>query len=67
MHTKGKSGYKYRYKYGVAFPISFKLKALKNLPYDVCNKLNLYIFLVDSFGNVEKYSHKELMKIQSKK
>lgn len=64
MHTTGKAGYKYRYKYGVGFPMSFKEMILKKLPYDTCDKLNLYLFFVNGRGDVEKYSHKEIKQIQ---
>ena len=65
MHTKGKPNYKYRYKYGIGFPSSYKEMALKKLPYDVCNKLNLYIFIVNQTGEVEEYDHKQLKKLQN--
>ncbi len=64
MHTKRKARYKYGYKYGIAFPISFKRKALKNLPFDVCDKLNLYVFFVNARGFVEKLDYKMLKKLQ---
>ena len=41
MHTDGGRGYKYRYKYGVGYPKSFKDKVVRRLPYDICDKLNL--------------------------
>ena len=56
MHTNGKRGYKYRYKYGIAFPISFRKMVLRKIPFDVMDKLNLYIFFVDKEGNVEQLS-----------
>jgi hypothetical protein len=64
MHTKRKSPYG-GYNYGVAFPSSFKKKVLKTTPFYVCNRLRLSIFLVDSKGNVEKYDHRKLKKIQN--
>ena len=64
MHTSGKRGYKYKYKYGIGFPMSFKEMILKKLPYDVCDKLNLYVFFVNERGNVEEFSHKEIKQIQ---
>jgi hypothetical protein len=39
---------------------------MKNLPYDVCHKLNLYVFLVDSQKKVELLDWKKLKDIQSK-
>jgi hypothetical protein len=63
MHSKGIRGYKYRYKYGIAFPCSFKKKVLKNLPHDVMDKLNLYVFFVDGFGNVEELDWKKMKMI----
>lgn len=64
MHTNRKSHYG-GYNYGVAFPDSFKAKALKTIPFYVCNRLRLSIFLVDSKGNVERYDHRKLKKIQN--
>ncbi len=54
------------YNYGVAFPISFKNIALKKIPYYVCNRLRLSIFLVNHNSEVEKYDHRRLKKIQQK-
>ena len=64
MHTNRKKGYKYGYKYGIGFPLSFKSKVIKNLPYDVCDKLNLYAFFVHLDGTVEQYDYKSLKKLQ---
>jgi hypothetical protein len=69
MHTKRrkyKQGY-HGYKYGVGFPLSFKKKVLDNLPYHVCEKLNLYAFFVNSRGKVEECNHKKIERFQSKK
>lgn len=63
MHTARKSLYG-GYNYGVAFPISFKKIALKKIPYYVCNRLRLSIFLVEANGHVEKYDHRKLKMIQ---
>ncbi len=60
MWTKGKRNYKYRYKYGVAYPDSFKNIVLRRLPFDVCDKLNLHIFFVNQSGKVEEYNWKKL-------
>lgn len=65
MHTSRKRGYKYGYKYGIAFPVSFKKKVIDNLPFDVCDKLNLYVFFVDSLGQVDVYDHKKLKNVQN--
>ncbi|MFZ3068974.1 MAG: hypothetical protein WA052_01525 [Microgenomates group bacterium] len=65
MQSNGTRGYKYRYKYGVGYPTSFKNLIVRRLPYDVCDKLNLYIFLVDETGEVELLDWKGLKKIQS--
>lgn len=64
MHTTGKSNYKYRYKYGVAFSSFFREMVLKKLPYDVMYKLNLYLFIVDEKGNVDEYDWKKVKTIQ---
>lgn len=63
MHTNRKSPYG-GYNYGVAFPHSFKEKVLKKVPFYVCNKLRLSIFLVNQRGEVEKYDHRKLKVIQ---
>lgn len=65
MHRNGKRGYKYGYKYGVAFPISFKKMVLRKMPFDVMDKLNLYIFFVDRAGGVEEMSWKTLRDIKN--
>jgi len=66
MHTNRKALYG-GYNYGVAFPISFKNIALKKIPYYVCNRLRLSIFLVNDKGHVEKYNHIRLKTIQNDK
>ena len=66
MHTGRKALYG-GYNYGVAFPYSFKDKVLKKIPYYVCNRLRLSIFLVNDKGKVEEYSHRKLKTIQSNK
>jgi hypothetical protein len=66
MHTRRKSMYG-GYNYGIAFPYSFKDKVLKKIPYYVCNRLRLTIFLVNSKGEVEEYNHRKLRFIQSNK
>ena len=64
MHTKGKKrGYKYRYKYGIAFPISFKKMIFRKLPFDVMDKLNLYLFFVDKNGVVEEFYWKDIKEL----
>lgn len=65
MHTNRKRAYKYGYKYGVGFPSSFRKMVLKKLPYDVCDKLNLYVFFVNSKGEVEELDHRKIKKIQT--
>lgn len=68
MHRNGKSGYKYGYKYGVAFPLSFRKMVLRKIPFDVMDKLNLYLFFVDKIGNVEELDWKKikLLKLEDK-
>ena len=65
MHTSRQSLYG-GYNFGVAFPYSFKDKALKKIPYYVCNRLRLSIFLVNQKGEVEKYDHRKLKIIQKR-
>lgn len=60
MKTEGKRGYKYRYKYGLGFPTSFKKLVLRRLPYDICDKLNLHLFFVDAKGQLDFYDWKRL-------
>lgn len=63
MHTKRKALYG-GYNYGIAFPYSFKNRVLKKIPYYICNRLRLSIFLVNPNGEIEKYAHKKLKIIQ---
>ena len=63
MHTNGSRGYKYRYKYGIAFPESFKKMVLRKIPFDVMDKLNLYLFFVNQKGLVEEFDWKKVKKI----
>lgn len=65
MHTNRRSLYG-GYNYGVALPTSFEKIALHKIPYYVCNRLRLSIFLVNHRGEVEKYNHRKLKKIQTK-
>lgn len=64
MKWDGKPGYKYGPKYGIGFPESFADLVRRRLPYDVCYKLNLYVFLVDGDGKVTLYNWNQLKKIQ---
>lgn len=66
MQTTGTRAYKYRYKYGIGYPASFKDLVMRRLPYDVCDKLNLYVFLVDENGAVEMLGWRDLKKAQVK-
>ncbi len=56
MHRNGKRVYKYGYKYGIAFPSSFRPMVTKKMPFDIMDKLNLYIFFVEPNGAVEEIS-----------
>ena len=64
MHTNRKALYG-GYNYGIAFPSSFKKLVLSNIPYYVCNRLRLSIFLVGSRGEVEEYNHRKLKLFQN--
>ena len=66
MQTTGARAYKYRYKYGIGYPASFKDLVVRRLPYDVCDKLNLHVFLVDENGAVEMLGWRDLKKVQVK-
>jgi hypothetical protein len=67
MKRDGVSGYKYGYKYGVGFPETFQETLMRRLPYDVCNKLNLYAFFVNPSGKVTLIDWKDLRKVQLNK
>lgn len=67
MITDGVRGYKYRYKYGIGYPASFRSLVVRRLPYDVCDKLNLYVFFVDMEGSVELLGWRDLRKLQTAK
>jgi hypothetical protein len=64
MHTNRRTLYG-GYNYGIAFPHSFKNKVLSKIPYYVCNRLRLSIFLVNSKREVEEYNHRKLKIIQN--
>lgn len=64
MHRNGKRVYKYGYKYGIAFPNSFRNMILKKLPFDVMDKLNLYLFFVNHKGEVEEIDWRIKRKIK---
>lgn len=66
MHTKGARGYKYRYKYGIAFPASFKVMVLRKMPFDVMDKLNLYLFFTHASGEVEEFDWKKVRELLKK-
>ncbi|MBI4226175.1 DUF3883 domain-containing protein [Candidatus Roizmanbacteria bacterium] len=66
MQTNGVRGYKYRYKYGVGYPISFREIVLRRLSYDVCDKLNLYLFFVNHEGAVEMFDWRGVKAYQGK-
>lgn len=66
MHTNRKRNYKYGYKFGVGFPESYKKMVLRKLPFDVCDKLNLYVFFVNQDGEVEELDHNKIKKAQPK-
>ena len=63
MHRNGKRVYKYGYKYGIAFPVSFRSLVVRKLPFDVMDKMNLYLFLVDRVGKVEIIDWKKMRQI----
>jgi len=64
MKSDGKRGYKYGYKYGVGYPSSFRDLIVRRLPFNVCDKLNLYVFLVDENKKVELLDWKKLKALQ---
>ena len=65
MQSNGARGYKYRYKYGVGYPASFRFIVVRRLPFDVCDKLNLYLFFVSEDGSVEEINWRQLKKFQT--
>ncbi len=64
MHRNGARGYKYGYEYGVAFPASFRKMVLRKIPFDVMDKLNLYLFFVDTLGKVEELDWKKIKEMK---
>ena len=66
MKTSGARSYKYRYKYGVGYPSNFRDLVIRRIPYDVCDKLNLFIFLVNEEGKIELLDWKKLKNLQKK-
>lgn len=62
---KGNPHYKYTRKYGIGFPVSYENLVLRRLPWAVCHKLNLYIFLVAPRGKVKLYDWRDVKKIQN--
>lgn len=67
MHRTGARGYKYGYKYGIAFPTSFRKMVLRKIPFDVMDKLNLYLFFVDGKGIVEEIDWKKIKEVNKTK
>lgn len=63
MHTNRKSPYG-GYNFGIAFPVSFKGKVIKRVPYYACKHLRLSLFFVNGNGDVEKITWQELKKHQ---
>ena len=66
MHTKRKSRHG-GYNFSVAFPVSFREKVIKRIPFYACKNLRLSLFFVKHNGDVEKITWSELKKIQNKK
>ena len=54
------------YWYGIALPYTFESRVVRRIPWEVCKKLRLKIFLVDSKEKVREITWKELKKLQSK-
>ncbi len=67
MKSDGKRGYKYGYKYGVGFPANFRDLIVRRLPYNVADKLNLYVFLVEENKKIDFYDWRRLKKEQAKR
>ena len=55
---------KAKYKYGLGLPASAAKIALRRIPWQVAQKLNLYVFSVAVDGGVKQYSWKDLKKLQ---
>ncbi|MCM8796374.1 MAG: hypothetical protein NC923_00600 [Candidatus Omnitrophica bacterium] len=53
-----------RYYYGLGLPASVAKIAVRRIPWQVANKLLLYIFSVDGKGKVKQYHWRDLKKIQ---
>lgn len=58
---------KAKYKYGLGLPSSAAKIALRRIPWQVAQKLNLYIFSVTADGGVKQYYWKDLKDNQKRK
>jgi hypothetical protein len=63
--TRMKSDGQRGYKYGVGFPEWFRDPVIRRLPYNVADKLNLYVFFVTEGGSVDMLDWRKLMKLQT--
>ena len=52
--------------YGVAFPASYREKALRRIPWKAAKTLRLSVFLVESETEVEQYTARDLRQYQSR-
>ena len=64
--TRMKIGGSTRYYFGLGLPHTSAQIALRRLPWQVANKLLLYIFSVNKEGKVTQYSWKDLKERQQK-
>lgn len=65
MKSDGQRGYKYGYKYGVGFPEWFRDPVIRRLPYNVADRLNLFVFFVTEDGSVDMLDWRKLKKLQT--
>ncbi|MFH1402313.1 MAG: hypothetical protein ABIG87_01665 [Patescibacteria group bacterium] len=63
MHTNRKSRHG-GYNFGVAFPVSFRGKVIKRIPFYACKNLRLSLFFVNYNSKVEKITWGKLKKMQ---
>lgn len=54
------------YWYGIALPDTFRSLVVRRIPWEVCKKLRLKVFLVDPKEKVKEITWKELKQLQKK-
>ena len=65
--TRMNVGKRTKYSYGLALPEKSAKIALRRIPWQVCEKLNLRVLMVSKDGTVKEYKPKDIKKEQEKK